>query len=155
MQDTTTAETATRSTIPEPMECHREPEHIDPELLTPVLPIDAEATLASLGLRVVEHLEKLAPFGRGNPKPVVAVRGLEVLNPPQRMGRDGNTVGFIVGAPGAGRKGGRMRCVGFGMGDLADELAGAKAIDIAGEPTLNRSMGRVSVEMHLRDVRLL
>ncbi len=129
-------------------------EHVNAELLTPVLRIDAEATLASLGSRVVEHLEKLAPFGRGNPKPVVVVRGVEVLNPPQRMGRDGNTVGFIVGAPGAGRKGGRMRCVGFGMGDLADELAGARTIDIAGEPTLNRYMGRASVEMHLRDVRL-
>jgi single-stranded-DNA-specific exonuclease len=130
-------------------------EHIAPELLTPALRIDAEAALAELDYRLVEHLEKLSPFGRGNPRPVVAVRGVEVLSPPQRMGRDGNTVSFIVGpAGGPSAKGGRLRCVGFGMGRLADELVGVRTIDVAGEPVLNRYMGRVSVEMHLSDVRL-
>jgi single-stranded-DNA-specific exonuclease len=130
-------------------------EHLPPELLTPALSIDAEAGLEELDYRVVEQLERLAPFGRGNPRPLVAVRGVEVLSPPQRMGRDGNTVSFIAAqsvtgpaSPGAGR----IRCVGFGMGSLADELAGVRAIDLAGEPVLNRFNRRTSVELHLRDV---
>ena len=117
-------------------------------MLQPVLRIDAQADLAALDLAVVERLEKLAPFGRGNPRAVVAVRNVKLLSPPQRMGRAGNTVSFIVGQ-GAGR----MRCVGFGMGKLADELDGVEGIDVAGTPVLNRFAGRSSAEMHLRDVR--
>ncbi len=132
-------------------------EHLSPELLTATLRVDAEASLPELDAAAVGHLEKLAPFGRGNPHPVVAVRAVRVLSPPQRMGRDGATGGFIVGSDvgpsGAFLPGRRMRCVGFGMGELADELAGVGAIDIAGEPVLNRFRNRVSVEMRLRDVR--
>jgi len=127
-------------------------EHLTADLLIPALRIDAEADLAELDFRVVERLEKLAPFGRGNPRPVVAVRGVKVLSPPQRMGRDGGTVSFIAGADGRAGTRTRLRCVGFQMGALAEDLVGVEAVDIAGEPVLNRFRGRVSVEMRLRDV---
>ncbi len=65
------------------------------------------------------------------------------------MGRNGGTVAFIVGQDKP--RNGRIRCVGFGMGDLADELIGTDTIDIVGEPVLNRYNGMMSVEMHLRD----
>ena len=122
--------------------------NLSQELLTPRLRIDARVDLAALDVAVVERLEKLAPFGRGNPRPVVAVRGARLLSPPQRMGRQGTTVGFIVGDGQA-----RMRCVGFRMADVADDLAGVRTIDVAGEPMLNRFSGRTSAELHLRDVR--
>ena len=48
-----------------------------------------------------------------------------------------------------------MRCVGFGMGDLADELVGVHEVDIAAEPVLNHYNGSTSVELHLKDVRTL
>jgi single-stranded-DNA-specific exonuclease len=130
-------------------------ERLTPEMLTASLSIDAEASLGELTYPVVEHLERLGPFGQGNPRPLVAVRSCRVLRPAQRMGRNGATVSFVVGqetaSPGPGRHA-RMRCVGFGMGDLADTLAGVNLVDIAGEPVLNRFNNRTSVEMRLRDV---
>jgi single-stranded-DNA-specific exonuclease len=139
------------------------------------LAVDAETTIAQLTLPLVSALEKLAPFGAGNPAPVVAIRGCRVLTPPRRMGRSGAAVSLLVDQPaaggavggagngvgsatvngtGAGPAGGnlRLRCVGFGMGDLADHMTGVHVIDIAGRPVVNTFNGRSSVEMHLQDV---
>ena len=123
-------------------------EHLTDQQLTPALAIDAECTLGELNFKVAEHVEKLAPFGQGNPPPLVAVRGCQVLLPPRRMGRNGGTAGLMLGQGGA-----RMRAVGFGMGDLADLLVGINTIDVAARPTLNTFNGRTSVELHLSDVR--
>jgi single-stranded-DNA-specific exonuclease len=89
----------------------------------------------------------MAPFGQGNPPPVVAVRWCEVLVPPKRMGRGGQTVGLLLGQDGT-----RMRAVGFNMAELADRLTGGSRVDIAAEPVLNTFNGRTSVELKLRDV---
>lgn len=122
------------------------------EMLTPAMNIDAEVALPELSHSVVRQLERLGPFGRGNPRPVVVARNCRLLTAPQRMGRTGQTVSFIVAQDADGA--GRLRCVGFGMGELADRLAGVRNIDIAGEAAINRFNGRETVECHLHDVRL-
>lgn len=122
--------------------------NMDADALDPTLRIDAEATLDDLRYRTVEHLVSLAPFGQGNPAPVVAMRGMKLLGQPKRMGRSGKTLGMVLGD-----NGGRIRAVGFGMGDLADELVGVQTVDIAAEPTLNHFRGNTSVELKLRDVK--
>ncbi|KPK84192.1 MAG: hypothetical protein AMJ81_06280 [Phycisphaerae bacterium SM23_33] len=127
-------------------------EHVTAEMLAPALRLDAEATLSELSLPVVEHLERLGPFGQANPRPLLAVRSCRLLAPPQRMGRGGETVSFVVGQERPASPAKRMRCVGFGMGELADALVGINTVDIAGEPVLDRFNARLSVQMHLRDV---
>ena len=123
-------------------------ERITDEDLAPSLDIDAEAPMGCLDHNVVNCLSKLAPFGQGNPSPVVAIRACQVMNPPRRMGRNGQTIGLMV------RQGtATMRAVGFNMGDLADSLVGVNQIDVAGEPVLNVFNGRTSIELKLKDVR--
>ena len=53
-----------------------------------------------------------------------------------------------------GQNGQTIRAVGFHMGELAEELNGVRAIDVAAEPTINSFNGRTSVELKLRDVHL-
>jgi single-stranded-DNA-specific exonuclease len=122
-------------------------EHLAQDMIQPTLRIDAEARLGSIDHNLAAHVQRLAPFGQGNPSPLVAVRGCRLLGPPKRMGRSGNTVSLMLG-----QNGSRMRAVGFGMGELADRLAGVNEIDVACEPTINRFNGRVNVELILRDV---
>jgi len=124
-------------------------DNLPEDILTPTLRIDAEVSLADLDYATVEQLNMLSPFGRGNPRPLIIVRGCKILTEPQRIGRNGDTVSFIVGQDKP--RAGRIRCVGFGMGDLADELIGIDTIDIIGEPVLNHYNGTTSVEIHLRD----
>lgn len=123
-------------------------ERIPDECLTPALEIDAEAALRAFDHNVAQCLAKMGPFGQGNPHPVLVVRRCQVMGPPRRMGRGGQTIGLMLRQEGV-----VMRAVGFGMGDLADALVGVNEIDIAGEPALNEFNGRVSVEFKLKDVQ--
>jgi single-stranded-DNA-specific exonuclease len=118
------------------------------ESLEPTLQIDAEATLDDLRYRTVHHLAGLSPFGQGNPPPVIVLRGMKLLGQPKRMGKTGKTLGMVLGD-----ENGRIRAVGFGMGDLAEELIGVRTVDVAAEPTLNHFRGNTSVELKLRDVK--
>ncbi len=123
-------------------------EKLTVEQLKAALPIDADVPLAALGYSAVDHLSKLAPFGQGNPRPVVAISGCEVVNPPRRIGRGGATAAMVLG-----QNGKTIRAVGFGMGDLADMLVGVNKVDVAGEPNINTFRGSSTVELKLRDVR--
>ncbi|MBN1553318.1 MAG: single-stranded-DNA-specific exonuclease RecJ [Phycisphaerae bacterium] len=122
-------------------------DRIAPEQMIPALRVDAETTISSLGYNVVDLLEKMAPFGAGNPRPVIALRGCKLTCPPKRMGRTGQTVGMLLS-----QNGNTLRAVGFNMGDLADHLVGQETLDIAAEPMLNSFNGRTNVELRLRDV---
>jgi single-stranded-DNA-specific exonuclease len=56
-------------------ECARVLETIDRE---PYLDVDAEGSIDDCTIKAVRELEGLAPFGIGNPTPMVLIRGLEV-----------------------------------------------------------------------------
>lgn len=122
-------------------------ERITPEQLIPSQRIDAETTISALGFNVVDLLERMAPFGAGNPRPVIALRGCKLTCPPKRMGRTGQTISLLLSQNGCA-----MRAVGFDMGGLADHLLGHETLDVAAEPMLNTFNGRTNVELRLRDV---
>lgn len=52
---------------------------LNQELLTPTLLVDAELEPEALTMSLVTALQQLAPFGAGNPEPVVCIRGLRVM----------------------------------------------------------------------------
>ncbi len=116
-----------------------------PEL--PPLNVEVEARLGELTFPAVETIARMAPFGQANPAPRVLLRDCEVINPPRRIGKTGQTITMTLGDGPA-----RMRAVGFGMGELAEMLEGIGRVDIVAEPVLNRFRGRVSAELHLVDV---
>ncbi|GAG10403.1 unnamed protein product, partial [marine sediment metagenome] len=121
--------------------------HINEAQMAPSLRIDAETTVEKLSYDVVRRIGALAPFGRGNPAPVVAIRGCNVLTGPKRIGRNGQTVTMLLGQNSAS-----IRAVGFGMGDLADLLVGVREVDVAAEPCLNCFNGKTTAELKLQDV---
>jgi single-stranded-DNA-specific exonuclease len=117
------------------------------EAMAPELTIDAETTLPALTYDAAEQLTRLAPFGRGNPEPVVAIRNCQLVTEPRRMGQKGQTLGLMLS-----QNGKTIRAVGFGMGYIADGLAGVRSIDVAAAPNLNTFRGRTNVELKLKDV---
>jgi len=117
------------------------------EDLAPSLRIDAETTLGYLHRPAVEDLTRLAPFGQGNPPPVVAVRGCQIVGDVRRLGQNGQTLSMLLGQGET-----TLRAVGFRMGDLVDQLVGVRTVDVAGEPQLNTFRGRTNVELKLKDV---
>ncbi len=112
--------------------------------------IDAEATLSQLTLKTVEQIEQLAPFGNGNPRPILCASGVTLADSPRRMGSGERHLAVRVRQHGV-----TVRGVAFGQGEAADELASLAApLDLAFRPVINDFNGRRSVEMHLVDWRV-
>ncbi len=113
------------------------------------LVIDAESPLSQLTLPVVEQIERLAPFGHGNPRPLLCASGVELAEPPRRIGGGERHLSLKLRQHNV-----TLRAVGFNLGEAADALtAHAGPIDIAYRPVINAFRGRRSVEMHLVDWR--
>jgi len=125
-------------------------DRLAPEDLVPEIAIDAEVPLGYLTPAVVDDLARLAPFGEGNPAPVLACQGVRVAGMPRRMGSGGKHLSFYASQGGAS-----LRTVGFGMGEWAEKLqASGENIALAFTPRISRYGGAKSVELHLSDIKL-
>ncbi|MEC9373129.1 MAG: DHHA1 domain-containing protein, partial [Planctomycetota bacterium] len=66
------------------------------EDLVPSLRIDCDAALDELTPAIVERLERLGPFGAGNPTPRIRMKGLRLVGPPQPLGAHGKHLKITV-----------------------------------------------------------
>jgi single-stranded-DNA-specific exonuclease len=111
--------------------------------------IDAEAPFSQLTLRTVEQIEQMAPFGAGNPRPVLCASRVELSEPPKRMGGGERHLSARLSQHGV-----VMRSVAFGQGDWAEELEQLNGpLDVAYRPVINDFRGRRNVELHIVDWR--
>jgi len=117
--------------------------------LIPDLDIDAEALIGHLTMGMMNELEKLAPFGQNNPRPVLCATGVSLAAPPKTMGSDGRHLSLQLKQHDS-----KIRAVAFGKGEWADELSTEDAqFDFAFQPVINDFRGRRSVEVQLIDFR--
>lgn len=126
-------------------------EWLAPSDLVPVLSVDARVTPGELTVELAEAFEALAPFGIGNPEPVVAVCETLVVES-RRIGRDQSHWRIYV----HGRDGdtGGVECIGFGMAEtFADHVLPGATVDVAGTLAINRWNGVVRPQLQIRDVR--
>jgi single-stranded-DNA-specific exonuclease len=111
------------------------------------LRIDAEVRLADLTLKAVTELERLGPFGRANPRPVLASTRVELADEPRKMGEGERHLDLRV------RHYGKvMRAIAFGRGEWADDIAAVKGhFSISYAANINRFRGQENVELQLLD----
>lgn len=113
----------------------------------PMLYVDALVSLMDVTPRLVCELDKLRPFGSGNPEPTLAVKDLAVLD--ARVVGDGHlklTVRHANSPP--------FESIGFRMGSMADlGLSAHQAVDLAFTPEMNRWNGLDRVQLRVKDVR--
>ncbi len=122
---------------------------LDPESRVPEIAVDAVTTPDEITPAVAASIRRLEPFGEGNRAPVFALRGVQVVGPPRRMGASNEHVSFFAG--GNGRS---LRCVAFrDAARLAPMLSSASRIDVAFSPQRNDFRGNSEVEGLVVDVR--
>jgi len=121
-------------------------QRLTPVDLRPKLHLDDEITLDELTPEVVLDLQRLAPFGEGNPRPKLATSVVELAEPPRAVGRGAAHLQFTVRQNGAYRK-----AIAFGRGPEADWLAEQGRIRLAFEPILNEWNGQRKVELKTID----
>jgi single-stranded-DNA-specific exonuclease len=118
---------------------------LTPEDFVPSLRIDGELSLGELDWGLYGEITSLAPFGAGNPEPVLQASGVTVLYP-KVVGK--NHVRMKV------RQGGCvMGSIGFNMGDLYQRLAMCGGpVDTAFCLDMNEWQGEKRLQLNLKDV---
>lgn len=113
------------------------------EDLTPVLLYDGVALLEEFDYSQVGALEKLSPFGMGNPEPVLLLERVRA----RQLQRAGEAHLRFIACQG----GDSLPAIAFGMADRLAEFQGE--IDLLVSPQINRYNGREMVQLRVRDVR--
>jgi single-stranded-DNA-specific exonuclease len=115
-----------------------------------LLLIDAEVRLGLLNTRLVEQIDALEPYGIGNPRPVLMAEPVRVVGAPRPCGdaKQHLQVRFEQG-------GVTLQGIGWNMASRFASLRQGEACAIAFQPTINEWNGRRSVQLELRDIRVL
>jgi single-stranded-DNA-specific exonuclease len=114
--------------------------------LVPCIEIDAEASAEQLALEAVSELNKLAPFGRGNPRPTLITRDLraEGINP---VG-DGSHLALRL----HGSQANGLDAIWFGGGRAGERLRAGQMVDVCYRPVLDDWGGSPRVRLQVVDV---
>jgi single-stranded-DNA-specific exonuclease len=122
-------------------------ETLRPEDLMPRLCIDADLTFRALTGEVAAGIVSLAPFGAGNPRPVFAARGVEIIDGPRTV-KDRHLKMAL-------KQDGRIfRAIAWRAADRHDYFAAHKArLDVAFSLEQNQYNGETYTELTVADVR--
>jgi single-stranded-DNA-specific exonuclease len=112
------------------------------------LEIDAVCGLKDLTVPFVKSLATLGPFGRGNPTPIFAAKGVRLVASPRKVGRTGEHLQLAVCD-----SGGPIRCIGFNMAHLENKLLENEFFNIAFEPQVDNFYGEPAVQLVLSDIQ--
>lgn len=120
---------------------------LGPEDLVPVLRLDAEVAFADLALEAVRDLERLEPFGVGNPTPLLLTRRVRVLDV-RTIGRDGDHLKFRIEEGGR-----RLDALAWRKAEGLAHVAPGMVVDLAHTPQVNRWNGREGVQVVVEGMR--
>ncbi|OAT85026.1 single-stranded-DNA-specific exonuclease RecJ [Desulfotomaculum copahuensis] len=113
----------------------------------PVLDVDALVSLRDISPRLITELAMLAPFGHGNPDPLLACCGVSVLHC-RGVGRDGHHLKLLVRENGT-----TMDGIGFHLAGCVDEVAAGAAMDLAFTPAFDHWRGERNLQLAVKDLR--
>jgi len=116
--------------------------------LIPVTYLDSEISLTDLCFSSIKSLERLAPFGLGNPKPKFLIRNLKNKYPPRQVGIDGNHLNLI---PSQDQN--SINAIAFNFGKNVDEIRSCNSYDIIATPEINIWNERERVQLNIHDIQ--
>ncbi|MBL0387470.1 single-stranded-DNA-specific exonuclease RecJ [Tumebacillus sp. ITR2] len=122
-------------------------EMLTEEDMQPKIDVDMVLDLNSVNLDLVEQMERLAPYGFGNPSPRFSFQGLD-LEQTRVVGKDASHLQIRVKQ--ANRT---LDCIAFRRSADQPMLESLASIDIVGELSVNEWNGRRSLQMQLGDWR--
>ncbi|MEW6126086.1 MAG: single-stranded-DNA-specific exonuclease RecJ [Acidobacteriota bacterium] len=117
------------------------------EDLIPIVEIDCELSFKQATLETLEEIRRLEPFGAGNPEPVFATTGAQVVSPPRIM-KDKHLKLRLLHA------GRWLDAVCWGGAELANEVFAGDIVNIAYTLSENTYNGNTSAQLVLKDLKL-
>ncbi|MDD5005330.1 MAG: single-stranded-DNA-specific exonuclease RecJ [Candidatus Omnitrophica bacterium] len=121
-------------------------ERFEPDMLKPVLEIDAQLPLMLLNHDLIGELQKLGPFGLGNPRPLFCSHNLTIKSNAVLLGRD--TIKFWVTDEDC-----TYEAIGFGLRDFAPYILPSKRVDLAYNLSLDNWQDANSILLEVKDLK--
>ena len=133
---------------------------LDEKKLTPVLTIDCELNLSHLTWKLYKDIERFAPFGMANPKPVFCSRGLRIVDM-RVVGNNGKHLKIKLDDPQtkkvekvpAFEETSIFDGIGFGMADFASQIKRGDLVDVAYTLEKNVWNNEERLELKIKDIR--
>ncbi|MDP2637722.1 MAG: single-stranded-DNA-specific exonuclease RecJ [Candidatus Levybacteria bacterium] len=144
------------------------------EILTRSIKIDCELPISFIDLNLYETLQKLAPFGMGNPEPTFISKGVTV-DDVRLVGREGKHIKlklschseFVSESPASRQVSlrpnempkqvrhdkGWVDAIGFGLGEMASKIKIGDKIDVVYTIDQNEWNGNKSLQVKIRDIK--
>lgn len=121
---------------------------ISSDLAGPALEIHAEVKLSDVNWGLLDGLNRLQPFGCGNPDPVFVTKNVQVVTS-QTVGKDGKHLRFVVRSS----EGSSLPFIAFGFGSRVSEVPQGARIDIAYGVSPTEWNGRREIQCKVVDFR--
>ncbi len=122
-------------------------EYLKDHPITPSISVDTEITAEEISLENVAELNKLEPFGMGNPKPKLLLKGLD-LDFAHEVGKDKThlQLGLIV-------NGEKIKGISFQMAEHKSQIEAWKNLDVICQMNKNEFRGKTTVDLQVLDAR--
>ncbi len=121
-------------------------QHISREMLTPEIIIDSELNLNELSPHFFKTLNKFAPYGFANLKPIFYSKGVKSLNGVKIIGS--NSIKFR-----ACQNNFAIDAIGQNLADKIDLCSGGKSFSIVFNLELNHFSGHRTPQLNVKDIR--
>jgi len=109
--------------------------------------IDAKLNFNNIGVRFLDNLQLLSPFGVGNPKPIFLTEMAEVVAQPKTI--NGKHSKFIL------KQNGKMfEALGWGRGDWADQAQRGDLVDLVYSLQFSHYLGEERLNLSLEDIKI-
>lgn len=112
------------------------------EDLIPEMEFDLSLHLEDVSMGLLSEIQKLEPFGAGNPEPLIVVKN---VTPQGHKILKQKHLKFEINSPN-----GKVEAIGFNM---AENFASMRAFDLAFSIDVNEWNGRSTLQMKLKDIR--
>ena len=110
------------------------------------LEIDARVELREMNLDCLSWLDRLSPFGRGNPEPLFGLEGGVLVETPSVVGKQHLRLTIAQGSL-------SLRAIAFRQGSRQAELERGQKVDLVFHAAKDGWRGREAVELVVRDLR--
>lgn len=114
--------------------------------IIPIIQIDEEISLKDINIKAVRELSLLEPFGEANRMPLFLYRNLRIQS--IRTLSEGKHIKMTLQDNNF-----YIDCIGFNLGNLAEEYQIGDKIDVVGTLEINQFNERENIQINLKDIR--
>jgi single-stranded-DNA-specific exonuclease len=125
-------------------------ERLPQEKLEKVLSVEAVVPFNQLNRQVFEELRKLEPFGEDNRQPVLATKGVEVVER-KVLGADSQHLKLVLREPKSNLV---MEAVGFNLAAAFSSLKIGSRVDVAYNLIMDEWNGKTKLQLKIKDIKI-